>query len=96
MNVRPIEMMMPESTRCKVQNPMMSRALSPAIPRMGNAQNGCTILVQLSPQATAMAARAASESRRAIEALADAPRFRLVETRALGGDVFHRWVRDLV
>lgn len=24
-------------------------------------------------------------------ALADAPRFRLVETRALGGDVFHRW-----
>lgn len=29
-------------------------------------------------------------------ALADAPRFRLVETRALGGDVFHRWVRDLM
>ena len=28
-------------------------------------------------------------------ALADAPRFRLVETRALGGDVFHRWVRNL-
>ena len=25
-------------------------------------------------------------------ALAKAPRFRLAETRALGGDVFHRWV----
>jgi len=25
-------------------------------------------------------------------ALADAPRFRLAETRALGGDVFHRWL----
>lgn len=29
-----------------------------------------------------------------LAALADAPRFRLAETRALGGDVFHRWVRD--
>src|SRR6056297_2939939 len=28
-----------------------------------------------------------------IEALADAPRFRLVETRAVGGDVMHRWRR---
>ena len=28
-----------------------------------------------------------------IEALADAPRFRLAETRALGGDVMHRWLR---
>lgn len=26
--------------------------------------------------------------------LADAPRFRLVETRALGGDVFHRWTAE--
>ena len=32
----------------------------------------------------------------ALGALADAPRFRLVETRALGGDVLHRWVRDLM
>src|SRR5690606_19058609 len=31
-----------------------------AIPRIGNAQNGCTILVQLSPQATAIDARAIS------------------------------------
>lgn len=28
----------------------------------------------------------------ALGALAEAPRFRLAETRALGGDVFHRWV----
>ncbi|SDL03273.1 diaminohydroxyphosphoribosylaminopyrimidine deaminase [Paracoccus chinensis] len=28
-----------------------------------------------------------------LAALADAPRFRLAETRALGGDVLHRWVR---
>jgi len=28
-----------------------------------------------------------------IEALAGAPRFRLVETRAVGGDVMHRWTR---
>jgi len=28
-----------------------------------------------------------------VERLADAPRFRLVETRALGGDVLHRWRR---
>ncbi|MBB1490010.1 bifunctional diaminohydroxyphosphoribosylaminopyrimidine deaminase/5-amino-6-(5-phosphoribosylamino)uracil reductase RibD [Paracoccus sp. MC1854] len=27
-----------------------------------------------------------------LSALADAPRFRLAETQALGGDVFHRWV----
>ena len=26
-----------------------------------------------------------------IDSLAAAPRFRLVETRALGGDIFHRW-----
>ena len=30
----------------------------------------------------------------ALERLADAPRFRLVETRRLGGDVLHRWLRD--
>ena len=29
-----------------------------------------------------------------LDRLADAPRFRLVETRALGGDVLHRWRRD--
>lgn len=28
-----------------------------------------------------------------VEALTDAPRFQLVETRAVGGDVIHRWVR---
>jgi diaminohydroxyphosphoribosylaminopyrimidine deaminase / 5-amino-6-(5-phosphoribosylamino)uracil reductase len=28
-----------------------------------------------------------------LERLADAPRFRLVETRWLGGDLFHRWLR---
>lgn len=28
-----------------------------------------------------------------LAALADAPRFQLAETRALGGDLFHRWVR---
>ncbi|WP_268885655.1 bifunctional diaminohydroxyphosphoribosylaminopyrimidine deaminase/5-amino-6-(5-phosphoribosylamino)uracil reductase RibD [Frigidibacter oleivorans] len=27
-------------------------------------------------------------------ALADAPRFRLIETRVVGGDVLHHWVRD--
>lgn len=29
-----------------------------------------------------------------VTALADAPRFRLVESRALGGDLFHRWLHD--
>lgn len=29
-----------------------------------------------------------------LAALADAPRFQLAEARALGGDVFHRWVRE--
>ena len=29
-----------------------------------------------------------------IEALAEAPRFRLAEARAVGGDVLHRWLRD--
>ncbi|WP_353472862.1 bifunctional diaminohydroxyphosphoribosylaminopyrimidine deaminase/5-amino-6-(5-phosphoribosylamino)uracil reductase RibD [Salipiger sp. H15] len=28
-----------------------------------------------------------------VDTLAEAPRFRLVETRALGGDVMHRWMR---
>ncbi|TMV58819.1 riboflavin biosynthesis protein RibD, partial [Thioclava sp. BHET1] len=28
-----------------------------------------------------------------VEALAEAPRFRLVEARPMGGDVLHRWVR---
>ena len=28
-----------------------------------------------------------------LSALADGPRFRLVETRAIGGDVMHRWAR---
>lgn len=36
--------------------------------------------------------RAAAGSLR-LERLADAPRFRLVETRRLGGDLFHRWLR---
>lgn len=29
-----------------------------------------------------------------LQALADAPRFRLVESRAIGGDLFHRWLRE--
>ena len=28
-----------------------------------------------------------------LEKLSDAPRFRLVDTQAVGGDVMHRWVR---
>ena len=29
-----------------------------------------------------------------LDRLADAPRFRLVETRRLGDDILHRWLRD--
>jgi len=29
-----------------------------------------------------------------LAALAKAPRFRLIETRAMGGDVFHRWTAE--
>lgn len=29
-----------------------------------------------------------------LERLADAPRFRLAETRRIGPDVMHRWLRD--
>ena len=29
-----------------------------------------------------------------LQHLSDAPRFRLAEARPLGGDLFHRWVRD--
>ncbi len=56
----PTEITMPDRIRCSVQKPMMSLARSPAIPRIGSAQKGCTMLVQASPQAIAIAARAGS------------------------------------
>lgn len=37
------------------QKPIMSRIFKPAIARSGNAQNGWSIFVQASPQATAIA-----------------------------------------
>ena len=29
-----------------------------------------------------------------VQALAEAPRFRLLESRPIGGDLFHRWLRS--
>jgi hypothetical protein len=53
-------MMIPVRTRCITQEPMTSLAFNPAMASIGNAQKGCTRLVQAFPQATAIAARAAS------------------------------------
>src|SRR5690606_30100941 len=52
---------------------MMSLARSPAMASTGRAQNGCSMLVQASPQATAMATRVTSVSSAAAVAITIGP-----------------------
>src|SRR5690606_16138217 len=66
---RPIEITLPETIRRIRQKPMMSLAFRPALASTGRAQQGCSMLVQESPQATAMAVRAISASKAWVAAI---------------------------
>src|SRR5690606_28021450 len=67
--VRPSDMITPETNSWIRQNPMMSLAFRPAMASTGKAQKGCSILVQPSPHATAMATRGMSAPSACAEAM---------------------------